>query len=182
MVVLFYFNNATQVKDSTADRTGKMCMWLWISILRLVSFSKLGEVKPETRMWQHIPRKTGIQVHALFDVESDTFLNTVNFPHLKKLWSNLITLLKSSTTKYLWSQKYVKTCCYCWGFSPQSLNQSHCPHSFVSQQMFHCLALRCKVASVEVETLTASFEFSSIECHRYQPPPPSAPPSYSERA
>lgn len=65
------------------------------------------------------------------------------------------------------------------GFYPQStslyqtLLLSQQTASFVSQQMFYCLCLWCKVASVEVGTLAASFEFSPIECH--QPPPPSAP-------
>lgn len=49
--------------------------------------------------------------------------------------------------------------------------------SFVSQQMFYCLALWCKVASVEVGTLAASFEFSPIEYHQ----PPSPHPQATQR-
>lgn len=55
-------------------------------------------------------------------------------------------------------------------FKSDPLLLSQWTAGFVSQQMFLCLALWCKVASVEVGTLAASFEFSPIEC--LNPPPP----------
>ena len=64
----------------------------------------------------------------------------------------------------------------CSSFKSELLRLSQWTGSFVSEQMFHCLALWCKVASVEVGTLAASFEFSPIECRQHQPPPFFCPP------
>lgn len=126
-------------------------------------------------MWQiiwHFPKLLSNRINFLYISK-----HTSNFYAFKLTWCSLFRCAK---VKELMRSVYdllnmLKPVATVPGFLSwvYILLLSQWTTSFVSQQMFHCLAPWCKVASVEVGTLAASFEFSPIECH--QPPPSSTP-------